>query len=193
MQKEPESGCLVAIVSLGEDHGLWIKGLGEMLCLQRTGMPVWRQSVQRVRQSSSLVLGLGLAHGKGVSEGQSRLNFTDCQEQAPQTQGHIHPPVACPRRHHDASVLAVHITCPVRAGSAQLALANVRMDDQPFHCQLAYCLGPPRPLLAFTQQFSHVPSLTSLPCLQSHASCARARPPPLGAGRECCSCSACAV
>lgn len=69
---------------------------------------------------------------------------------------------------------------PTRAGSAQLPLAELRMDDRPFLSLPAHSLGPPRPARAFTRQFSHVLSFMLLPCLQSPVSCAKGRLPPLG-------------
>lgn len=51
---------------VGEDHGLWIKEMGEMLVVFKERGHMWRWSVQGVRQSSLLVLVVRLTHGRGV-------------------------------------------------------------------------------------------------------------------------------
>lgn len=109
---------------MGKDHGLWIKGLGEMLVSARGDVCV-EMVCAGMTQGSLLVLVMGLTQGRGISEGQSGLNITHCWEQALYNQGHVHPPAVCPVSPLSTSLL-------VRAGSAQVLSGDLRMNDRPF-------------------------------------------------------------
>lgn len=110
-----------------------------------------------------MLLVMGLAHGKRVSEGQSRLDINPQLRTGTAHRG-PHPPSSCVSQQTPVSVSQLSTLPPVRAGSALLPSADLGMDDHPMMDDLPHSLGPPRPACT---QHSPVLSLTLLPCLQS--------------------------